>query len=264
MTGRQLSVPIRCLPGRIFSAASGQAALAASCVAFALIVPGPAIAEQADWPANSARAQELAELCLTMKDMDTEDVSAAARAGNLEHENDPLGRLEQHFDHLHSLYAGHFDWDRVPDASQTARKVLYPLDDPEPMMAFRDADDWLYLVGLNATVRLSLDDLNSNTYTRYTAHSCKIYGKGWISDGEARNILSRILGTDFAGHETTPADILPDDPKTVALGVSSPDQQSEVNLLIESVRGVDAHGPVSMIEISTASTAQPAKGLSTR
>lgn len=194
-----------------------------------------------------------------MEDMDPNGVAAAARAAHLEPEDNSLAWLERYYDQLNILYVGHFDRDRFPDALQTARKVLYPMGDPEPKMAFRDTDGWLFLVGLDATVRLSLDDLQTGAYTRYTAHSCDIYGAGWISDGEARDMLSRVLEADFAGHRTTPADIPPDHPKTTALGVSDSGLPSEVNLLIESVQGIDGHGPVIELGISTISTAQPDK-----
>ncbi len=113
------------------------------------------------------------------------------------------------------------------------------------MMSFSTADGWLFLVGLDVTIRIRGD-------VRSTGHTCEAFGNGWISDGDARHVLAEVLGEGFSGQRTTPADLAIDRPATTALGIKDPFQPAQVNFLIESWKGYGAIAPITAMSVSTA------------
>ena len=198
-------------------------------------------------PTDRTRLVDLAHLCLTLEGMAPDDVAAEARAERLEPVKNPLTRLEQHYAQVYSLKAGYFNWEKTRDHLLSAKTALFPLGDPEPMMAFHDVDGWLFLIGPDATVRLQSEKLHSGIYTRYTAHRCEIYGNGWTTYNEALDVLAQVLGEEAVAGRSWSDGVPRDHPTTTIIGQKDPDQASEVSIYFESAQGFGLLGPVNHI-----------------
>lgn len=190
---------------------------------------------------------ELARLCLDVREFGPAKLLEVAHEHGLTPSADPLPRLVRHFAQRRRLMERHYDREHDADPAETAQKALYPMGDPEPLTAFQGADGWLFLVGHDVTVWTE-QNLKTGESIRHTAYKCDIFGEGWISDGDARDVLAAVLGENFGGYRTTPPHAK-GSPHTMATGVF--DFAPPVfEVTVDSMQGEAEDAPITRMNLT--------------
>lgn len=232
---------------RLHRRSAQRTAAQLACAALSGLLPLCAVAEPTEPRVDTDRMVELARLCLDVREFGPTGLSGIARDHGLTPAADPLPRMIRHFAQRKQLMERHYNREHNSDPAEAAHELLYPMGDPDPLMAFEGEVGWLFLVGQDATVRIDRN-LKTGKSIRHTAYTCDLIGDGWISDRDAREVLADVLGENFGGYRTTPPHVN-GSPHTLAMG-SFDFAPPVVEAFVESIHGSGEVAPVIHVNLT--------------